>query len=54
MFCGLNKSIPQGVMTKLDKDIKEAKARGNKALKKHLKRKYERLGMLETRLLTLS
>lgn len=53
-FCGLNKRIPQEVMMKLDKDIKEAKARGNKALKKHLKRKYERLGMLETRLLTFS
>lgn len=39
---------------KLDKDIKEAKERGNKALKKHLKRKYEKLGMPETRLLTFS
>ncbi|KFZ06243.1 hypothetical protein V501_07587 [Pseudogymnoascus sp. VKM F-4519 (FW-2642)] len=42
-FCGPNKSIPQGVMTKLDKDIKEAKAQGNKALKKHLKRKQQLL-----------
>ncbi|KFY49525.1 hypothetical protein V496_09946 [Pseudogymnoascus sp. VKM F-4515 (FW-2607)] len=42
-FCGLNKRIPQGVMMKLDKDIKEAKARGNKALKKHLKRKQQLL-----------
>ncbi|OBT96981.1 hypothetical protein VE01_05489 [Pseudogymnoascus verrucosus] len=42
-FCGPNKSIPQGVMTKLDEDIKEAKAQRNKALKKHLKRKQQLL-----------
>ncbi|OBT81787.1 hypothetical protein VE02_09856 [Pseudogymnoascus sp. 03VT05] len=42
-FCGPNKTIPQGVMTKLDKDIKEAKAQGKKVLKKHLKRKQQLL-----------
>jgi hypothetical protein len=52
-FCGPNKRIPQEVMTKLDKDIEEAKARGNRSLKKQLRRKYERLGMLETKLLTV-
>lgn len=38
-FCGPNKRIPQGLMTKLDEDIKEAKARNNRSLKKQLRRK---------------
>lgn len=46
-FCGPNKRIPHGIMTNLDKDIKEAKARGNRHLKKQLRREYDRLYMLK-------
>ncbi|KFY44996.1 hypothetical protein V494_01204 [Pseudogymnoascus sp. VKM F-4513 (FW-928)] len=42
-FCGPNKRIPYGIMTKLDKDIKEAKERSNKPLKKQLKREQKLL-----------
>ncbi|KFY06936.1 hypothetical protein V492_07602 [Pseudogymnoascus sp. VKM F-4246] len=42
-FCGPNKRIPHGIMTKLDKDIKEAKERSNKPLKKQLKREQKLL-----------
>ncbi|KFY95308.1 hypothetical protein V500_02839 [Pseudogymnoascus sp. VKM F-4518 (FW-2643)] len=38
-FCGPNKRISREVMTKLDKDIKEAKAQGNRFFKKQLKQK---------------
>ncbi|RDL37034.1 Uncharacterized protein BP5553_04467 [Venustampulla echinocandica] len=42
-FCGPNKRIAEEVMMKFDKDIEEAKRRGDKSLKKQLKRKQELL-----------
>jgi len=38
-FCGPNKRIPESVMNQIDRDIEKAKADGDKAHKKELKRK---------------
>lgn len=40
-FCGPEKAIPKEVMAQLDKDIKDAKARENRTLKKQLKQRLE-------------